>query len=171
MTEMLASLLAVLEEQERRLVFTKFDNVTAWDLGVRIREMGLAHGLAIVVSIRRHGQLLFHAALPGSSADNDGWVDRKAAVVDRYGRSSYLVGTQFRLNGRDFDTHSRLDLDHFAAHGGSFPINICDVGCVGSVTVSGLSQADDHNLVVAAIEDFLNNAEQAQGSKRGGGAD
>ena len=36
MTEMLASLLAVLEEQERRLVFTKFNNVTAWDLGVRI---------------------------------------------------------------------------------------------------------------------------------------
>jgi uncharacterized protein (UPF0303 family) len=39
------------------------------------------------------------------------------------------------------------------------------------VTVSGLSQADDHNLVVAAIEDFLNNEEQAQGSEGGGGAD
>ena len=69
-------------------MFTKFDNATVWDLGVRIREMGLADGHAIVVSIRRYGQLLFHAALPGSSADNDGWVDRKAAVVDRYGRSS-----------------------------------------------------------------------------------
>ena len=155
MTEKFAALLAELEEQERRLVFTKFDSATAWDLGVRLRDVGLANNYGIVVSIRRGGQRLFHAALPGSSADNDAWADRKAAVVDRYGHSSYLIGTQFRLNGRDFDTHSRLDVDRFAAHGGSFPVINRDVGCVGSVTVSGLSQADDHNLVVAAIEEFL----------------
>jgi uncharacterized protein (UPF0303 family) len=154
-----AELLAVLQEQERMLVFDRFDNGDAWNLGVRLREAGLAEGLPIVISIRRNGQRLFHAALPGSSSDNDSWADRKAAVVERYGHSSYLVGTEFRAGGKEFDTHARLDPGRFAAHGGSFPVLIRNVGCVGSITVSGLPQADDHALVVAAVEAFLTGTE------------
>lgn len=150
-----AELLAELRGQEQELVFDRFDNADAWDLGVRLREAGLAAGHPIVISIRRHGQRLFQAALPGSSSDNDAWADRKAAVVERYGRASYLVGTEFRAGGKDFDTQARLDPNRFAAHGGSFPILIRDVGCVGSITVSGLPQADDHALVVATIQAFL----------------
>ena len=150
-----ADLLPELREQEETLVFDRFDNDDAWELGVRLRETGLAAGHPIVISIRRHGQRLFHAALPGSSADNDGWADRKAAVVDRYGQSSYRVGTEFRAGGKDFDTHARLDPSRFAAHGGSFPVLVRGVGCVGSITVSGLPQADDHALVVATVTAFL----------------
>jgi len=43
----------------------------------------------------------------------------------------------------------------FAAHGGAFPIRIRDVGVVGSISVSGLPQADDHAFVVEMIEAFL----------------
>jgi uncharacterized protein (UPF0303 family) len=39
----------------------------------------------------------------------------------------------------------------FAAHGGSFPIIVRGTGCIGAVTVSGLPQRDDHNLVVEAL--------------------
>ena len=85
-------LLDELEAQESRLVFDRFDEDTAWDLGVALREAALSAGLPVAISIRRNGQRLFHAALPGSSADNDGWLERKSAVVDRYGRSSLRVG-------------------------------------------------------------------------------
>jgi uncharacterized protein (UPF0303 family) len=43
----------------------------------------------------------------------------------------------------------------FAAHGGAFPIRIKDVGVVGTVTVSGLPQADDHAFVTEMIGAFL----------------
>lgn len=155
MTESPAELLPILAEQEKRLVFSRFDHASALALGMQIVDRAWRAELPIVVSIRRNGQRLFHIALPGSSADNDSWVDRKAAVVDRYGHSSYFVGTQFRARGRDFDADSRLDTNLFAAHGGSFPITIRAVGCVGSITVSGLAQADDHALVVAELEEFL----------------
>jgi uncharacterized protein (UPF0303 family) len=147
--------LAELLAEEARLVFRTFDHTTAWDLGSRLRaEASRAH-LPIAISIRRNGQCLFHAALPGSSADNAGWLLRKAAVVERYGHSSYFVGCKFRAEGGDFDADSRLDVAAFAAHGGAFPIILGSNGCIGTVAVSGLPQVEDHRFVVTQLERFL----------------
>ncbi|NAZ88466.1 heme-degrading domain-containing protein [Kineococcus indalonis] len=155
MTDDHAALLAELEDQEDALAFTSFDNLTAWRLGTLVAERALAERLPVAVAVRRNGQRLFHVGLPGSSADNDVWLDRKMAVVDLYGRSSYLVGTRFRASGGHFDTGSRLDTARYAAHGGAFPVLVRGVGCVGSVAVSGLPEAEDHRVVVEGITAFL----------------
>ena len=147
--------LAQLTEQEERLQFTKFDNETALALGRQMLTIARDRGLPVTISVRRNGQRLFHAALPGTSADNDAWIDRKSRVVDRYGHSSFLIGTKFRAEGGSFDEHSRLDLDLYAAHGGVFPVLVRGVGPVGTVGVSGLPQADDHAFVVEQLELFL----------------
>jgi uncharacterized protein (UPF0303 family) len=47
-----------------------------------------------------------------------------------------------------------LDPADYAAHGGAFPVRIRNVGVVAVVTVSGLPQAEDHALVVTALERF-----------------
>jgi uncharacterized protein (UPF0303 family) len=154
-TEADAHQLAELLAEEERLVFSSFDHATAWALGSRLRDEALASHIPIAISIRRNGQCLFHAALPESSADNDGWLLRKAAVVERYGHSSYYVGCKFRADGRDFDVDSRLDVGAFAAHGGAFPVMLGASGCIGTVAVSGLPQVDDHRFVVTHLERFL----------------
>jgi uncharacterized protein (UPF0303 family) len=120
-----------------------------------MRTRALAGRLGVVISIRRNGQRLFHAALPGSAADNDAWIDRKSAVVDRFGHSSYYVGCKYRADGKDFDTDSRLDTALFAAHGGAFPLIIAGAGPVGVIAVSGLPQAEDHRFVATSLERFL----------------
>jgi uncharacterized protein (UPF0303 family) len=153
MTE--ADRLAQLADQEERLQFTTFDNETALALGQRLLAAARERELPVTVSVRRNGQRLFHAALPGTSADNDAWIDRKSRVVDRFGHSSFLVGTQFRAKGGSFEADSRLDPDEYAAHGGVFPVLVRGVGTVGTVGVSGLPQADDHAFVVEQLELFL----------------
>lgn len=153
MTE--ADLLTQLADQEERLQFTKFDNETALALGAQLLAAARERGLPVTISVRRNGQRLFHAALPGTSADNDAWIDRKSRVVDRYGHSSFHVGTQFRAKGGSFEADSRLDPDEYAAHGGVFPVLVRGVGPVGTVGVSGLPQADDHAFVVEQLELFL----------------
>ncbi len=75
-------------------------------------------------------------------------------MVERYGERSYLVGTRFRAKGTTFEESSRLDPDTYAAHGGSFPIAVEGAGVIGTVTVSGLPQAEDHAMVVEALEQF-----------------
>ncbi|GAB3140982.1 heme-degrading domain-containing protein [Amycolatopsis stemonae] len=144
-----------LADQEDRLQFTKFDNETALALGAQLLAAARERGLPVTISVRRNGQRLFHAALPGTSADNDAWIDRKSRVVDRYGHSSFLVGSRFRAKGGSFEQDSRLNPDEYAAHGGVFPVIVRGVGPVGTVGVSGLPQADDHAFVVEQLELFL----------------
>jgi uncharacterized protein (UPF0303 family) len=154
-TEADAEKLEALLAEEERLVFADFDHATAWEVGSLLRTRALQARLPVAISIRRNGQCLFHSALPGSYADNDAWLLRKAAVVARYGHSSYYVGCKFRADGKDFETDSRLDAGAFAAHGGAFPIILRTGGRVGTVAVSGLPQLDDHRFVVTNLERFL----------------
>jgi uncharacterized protein (UPF0303 family) len=151
----MSDLIAELLEQEERLVFDRFDNVDAWRLGSRLVELGLERGLPIAVDIRRGTQQLFHAALPGTNADNDVWIARKVRVVERFASSSFRLGRTLAEAGRQLGPDEGLEPALFAAHGGAFPIRIRDVGVVGVVTVSGLPQADDHALVVEAVTAHL----------------
>ncbi|MFJ9560491.1 heme-degrading domain-containing protein [Streptomyces fuscichromogenes] len=144
-----------LEKQERLLVFRQFTCDDAWALGSLLVEMARERQAPVAVDIHRAGQQLFHAALPGSTPDNDAWIARKRRVVERYGSASYLVGARFRAKGTTFEDSSRLDPDEYAAHGGSFPITVENVGVIGAVTVSGLPQLEDHRFVVEALEKYL----------------
>lgn len=142
------------EESELRMDAFGFDD--AWALGCEMRSAATAAGLPIVIGIVLGEQRVFHSALPGSSADNDGWLERKMAVVRRYGHSSLLVGEQFRAEGKDFDVAARLDPRKFAAHGGVFPLILRRGGAMlGAVGVSGLPQRDDHDFVVEQLRAFL----------------
>jgi uncharacterized protein (UPF0303 family) len=147
--------IAELEDQEQRLQFTRFDNHDAWKLGGRLVELATTRELAVTVDIRRHGQQLFHAALPGTTPENDSWIERKVRVVDRFAASSLLVRLRLAESGRTLDQDLGVDPALYAAHGGCFPLRIRDVGVVGTVAVSGLPQVQDHALVVEAIESVL----------------
>jgi uncharacterized protein (UPF0303 family) len=147
--------IAAIEADERALVLPGFDNDDAWRLGCLLVELARERDLAVTVDIRRGSQQLFHAALPGTTPDNDSWIERKVRVVERFGASSFLVGQRAAAAGTTFNEQHQLPLQRYAAHGGSFPIRVAGVGIVGAVTVSGLPQAQDHALVVEGLRDFL----------------
>lgn len=150
--------LAELAAQEERLVFDVFDHDTAWQLGSRLREAAVAAGLPVVIAISRGGQRLFHTALPGTVPDNDSWVDRKTAVVLRFGHSSLYMGTSARADGTTFEDRYGLPLDEYAAHGGGFPVTVRGAGIVGAIVVSGLPQVEDHAFLVQHLAAFLQTA-------------
>ena len=63
----------------------------------------------------------------------------------------------FRLPSRNSTLQAKFGLPdtEFAPHGGSFPIVVKGTGCIGAVTVSGLPQREDHNMVVEALVKVL----------------
>ncbi|MEO8870228.1 MAG: heme-degrading domain-containing protein [Granulicella sp.] len=140
--------------QERELTLPAFDPDIAWQLGNLIRSLAVERGHAIVIDIRRFGQphqQLFYTAFPGTTPDNARWVQRKVNTVARFHRSSYHVGYLLKRANLSFSDRYNLPEEDYAAHGGCFPLNVTGAGVVGSITVSGLAQREDHELVVEAI--------------------
>jgi uncharacterized protein (UPF0303 family) len=116
---------------------------------------GTEGSLPIAIDIRRGGQILFHAALDGAQPDNDVWIERKSRAVERYGIPSLLLGTRPKIAGKRIEDEGWFDQSLYAAHGGGFPIVVEGTGVVAVVTVSGLAQVDDHDLVVSALREFV----------------
>ena len=145
-----------IQADEHELQFTTFDREDAWRLGNALRRAAVEQGLPLVIGITFGAQRVFHTALPGATPDNDSWLERKAAVVTHFERSSMGVGEQFRALGRNFEDDSRLPSHRYAANGGVFPIKLRESGTViGTVGVSGLPQRDDHAFLAQQLRAFL----------------
>ena len=147
--------IAQLSLQEERLRFDHFDEADAWALGSLMHAAATARKLPLVIDIRVAGRPLFYTALPGSAPDNPEWVRRKVNVVMRFHRGSYRFGREMQKRGTVLGPDRGADpMDHAAA-GGGFPIHIKGTGVVGSVTVSGVPQREDHNFVAEMIAQHL----------------
>ncbi|MES2115786.1 MAG: heme-degrading domain-containing protein [Pseudomonadota bacterium] len=149
------SMLAALAREEQQLQFSAFSNGDALALGLMLVERARELGKAVTVDITRYGQQLFHHAMAGTTPDNGHWVRRKNNVVQRYGRSSWHVGTHYRSKGKSFEADSGVDPADYAAHGGAFPLALRGTGVIGTVTVSGLPQQEDHDLVTSVLRAYL----------------
>ncbi|WP_105382395.1 heme-degrading domain-containing protein [Neorhizobium alkalisoli] len=147
--------IARITEQEKTLVFDRFDLGTAWDLGSLLRHMAIERNLGVAIDVRLHSMPAFYAALAGSTPDNESWVRRKRNVVLRFFQSSYMIGRKLAQRDETLESKYGLSAVDYAPHGGSFPIAVTGVGCIGAVTVSGLPQREDHNLVVEALGRLL----------------
>jgi uncharacterized protein (UPF0303 family) len=143
--------LEVIARQERELVLPRFDEDIAWELGVRLRELAIDRRLPVTIEVRRFGQPLFYSAMKGSTPDNAEWVRRKGNVVARFHRSSYAIGLSLQQTNSTLAEKYELSAADYASHGGSFPLSVTEAGVVGCVTVSGLPQRADHELVVEAL--------------------
>ncbi len=156
------ALLDELLSQEAELQFPHFNETTAWELGSRLMATAEAETLPITIDITRNGHQLFHASRPGTSPDNDEWVKRKSRLVNRFGHSSYYIGQLLKSENKTIESKFLLPESEYAPHGGCFPLIVKDSGVIGTITVSGLPQVDDHALVVRTLRAYL--AEQASSS-------
>jgi uncharacterized protein (UPF0303 family) len=142
-------------EQERELQFVEFNNEIAWELGSRFAVHAMEENLPIAISIYFNSQLLFHFAMKGTSVDNDQWIKRKNRIVNHFGHSSYYIGKLLKERNTSLENAFFLDSMMYSPFGGALPITIRNVGVVGTITVSGLTEEEDHQLVVRVVKEFL----------------
>ncbi len=155
MAETLEQELRRVEAEERELVLDSFDNDDAMDLGLALEEKARARKLPIAIDVERCGQRVFHAAMPGAAPDNGHWIERKKRLVNRTFRSSYSTGLKLRVEQKTLAELLYLDENDYAPHGGCVPVVVGRVGFVGTVTVSGLPQRLDHELVVETLREHI----------------
>lgn len=138
--------IAEIEAERTELELPRFDENVAWRIGCLVRERAAADAYPIAIEISRTGGRLFYAALPGASPDNEAWIHRKRSVVERFLESSLLMTLRTEAAGTNIIDRYKLSPVDYVHSGGAVAIRVRGCGVIGAVTVSGLTQFDDHRL-------------------------
>lgn len=149
-----ASDLAKILHQEELLVFPSFDETDAWKIGTLIHDRAVKENWSVVIDIRHGDEIWFMHALPGTTQENFDWTRRKRNLVHKTHNCSYAGNLRAVLGLVDPEQEGWTKED-FAPAGGCFPVRVKDQGLVGTVTVSGIPQRDDHRLVSESIAKYL----------------
>jgi uncharacterized protein (UPF0303 family) len=143
-------------EQEEQLQLSSFTNEDALQLGLNICKIAkedLGKGVAVHIETDEH--TLFTHFMAGTSKENVYWINAKKNVVNHFGHSSLYIGEMYRDMGTNFKESANLPLTEYQAEGGSFPLIIQGQGKIGTITVSGLTGEEDHQLAVAGLQKLL----------------
>ena len=138
--------------------FFTFDNLTpanALEIGEIAKSLGVLKSLPIAVEVRLGDWIVYHVSLPGSTVENQWWIDRKARVVMLKHHSTMYERVSAEERGVDWHEENNLLDETHAIHGGGLPLMTQNEGFVGVLLISGLPQVEDHLLGVEVLTEFL----------------
>jgi len=142
-------------QEELLLTLPKLDVADAMEIGEIAKSFGTQRGLPIAVEVRIGDWIIYHASLPGSTSENQWWIDRKARVVLLKHHSTIYERVSAEERGVDWHKENNLLDETHAIHGGGLPLITKGEGFVGVLLVSGLPQVEDHLLGVEVLTEFL----------------
>ena len=142
-------------KEELLLTLPKLDVADALEIGQIAASFGAEQGLPIAVEVRIGDWIIYHASLPGSTVENQGWIDRKARVVMLKQHSTLFERVSAQERGVDWFAENKLTESTHAIHGGGLPLITQGNGFVGVLLISGLPQVEDHLLGVKVLTEFL----------------
>ena len=149
----LSSQLLLAEEQ--LLLLPSLDNSDCIEIGQIATELGTSQSLPIAIQVRLGDWIIYHAALPGSTTENDWWINRKARVVRLKQHSTLYERVLAQEQGIDWHKENNLLDETHAIHGGGIALKTKDQGFLGTLLISGLPQVEDHLFGVKVLTEFL----------------
>ena len=141
--------------EEQILTLPSLDLTGALEIGEIAKSLGQVRNLPIAVEVRLLDWIIYHASLPGSKAENDWWMARKARVVTLKHHSTMYERVNAEERGVDWHKENNLLDETHAIHGGGLPLITKEDGFVGVLLISGLPQVEDHLLGVEVLTEFL----------------
>ena len=147
--------LASLKTEEESLYLQSFDTTEAVEIGEIAKSLGVSRTLPIAIEVRIGDWIVYHVSLPGSTPENDWWIDRKARVVMLKQHSTMYERVSAQERGVDWHKENNLEDETHAIHGGGLPLITKNEGFVGVLLISGLPQVEDHLLGVEVLTEFL----------------
>jgi uncharacterized protein (UPF0303 family) len=141
--------------EEQLLNLPNLDIASAIEIGEIAKSFGVIRDLPIAVEVRFGDWIVYHVSLPGSTVENQWWIDRKARVVTLKHHSTLYEKVSAEERGVDWHKENNLLDETHAIHGGGLPLITKNEGFVGVLLISGLPQVEDHLLGVEVLTEFL----------------
>ena len=146
---------ADLVREAKALKLASLTQAQALEIGAIAQAIGFERKLPIAVQVRMKDWIVFHASLPGSSPENDWWINRKAADGNLTGNSTLLERVKAEEEGVDWYKAHGVEEEGYAIFGGGLALIVLGLGLTGILIVSGLEQVADHMLGVEIVTEFL----------------
>ena len=140
--------------QEREL---QFSSLTRSDLD-RLIDVFLnktrMSNQPISIEIRVYNKSIFYYSNEGATKDQENWIFRKSNTCSHFNMSTLMLKLKMEEKSKTLADYS-LSTENYAPYAGSFPLSVRNVGQIGTITVSGMSQLDDHRFVVEGLEEYF----------------
>ena len=136
----------------KEITLDEFSNSIAFEMGLTIVELAKSRNQKIAVQIERLNHIIFLYLADNLPADKHNWLSRKANVVKNFEESSLKV-KQDLLNGKmTLEGTFGLPSDEYLAKGGAIPKFVKNAGMIAIITVSGLHDEADHEIIIDALK-------------------
>ena len=141
--------------EEEKLRFTDLSILDFIEIGNLATLIGIERKLPLAIELRLGDWTIYHASLPGSTVENQWWIDRKARTVMLKQHSTMYERVSAEERGVDWYKENHLPDETHAIHGGGLPLITKNEGFIGVLLISGLPQVEDHLLGVEVLTEFL----------------
>ena len=142
-------------QEEELLLLPSLEVDDALEIGAIAKSLGVLRSLPVAIEVRIGDWVIYHASLPGSTTENQSWIDRKARVVLLKHHSTLFERVSAEERGIDWHKENNVEDETHAIHGGGLPLITKNEGFVGILLISGLPQVEDHLLGVEVLTEFL----------------
>ncbi|MHC6199851.1 hypothetical protein ATE49_03545 [Elizabethkingia miricola] len=139
-------------EPLRKIELDRFSNRMAFDMGVKIIDLAKSRNQHIAVEVCRLNQTVFLYVDDTLPVDKHNWLRRKANITRQFEESSLSVKNDLKEGNMSLEKTFGLDERDFLAKGGAIPIFVKNGGMIAVITVSGLHDEEDHNIIIEALK-------------------
>lgn len=136
----------------RKIELDNFSNQTALDMGMAIINLAKKRNQHIAVEISRLNHTVFLYVDDNLPMDKHNWLRRKANVAKQFEESSLSVKYDLKEGNMSLDKTFVLDEKDFLANGGAIPIFVKGAGMIAVISVSGLHDEKDHQIIIEALK-------------------
>ncbi len=136
----------------KKMEFDSFNNRIGLEIGLAIVNLAKDRNQNIAVQVERLNHSIFLYVDDNLPSDKHNWLKRKANVVKNFEESSLSVKYDLINGNMTLDRTFALNSNDYLAKGGSIPIFVKNAGMVAIVTVSGLHDEEDHNIIIDALK-------------------
>lgn len=137
----------------KRIELKEFTNQLALDMGLEIINLAKSRNQHIAIEISRLNHTIFLYVDDTLPADKHNWIRRKSNVAVLFEESSLSVKTDLENGNMNLEDTFALEDNKYVAKGGSIPLFVRNAGMVATVTVSGLKDVEDHQIIIDALKD------------------
>lgn len=129
-----------------------FNNRIGLDMGLTIVNLAKERNQNIAVQVERLNHIIFLYVDDNLPADKHNWLRRKANTAKHFEESSLSVKHDLINGNMTLEKTFALDEKEYLAKGGSIPIFVKSAGIIALITVSGLHDEEDHNIIIDAMK-------------------